>query len=147
MPVNARCDGINPISLVREDDLFWGHGRQVGNRRLNGVQLAAVRLTSDVLVFRLVASRIVAAIIGRGAWRMHRSYLFVPGNRPDRYAKACASRAHAVIIDLGDAVAARDKVGARQSLVGWLTPGRRAMVRVNAPGSEWFADDLRACTS
>ena len=78
---------------------------------------------------------------------MHRSYLFVPGNRPDRYAKACASRAHAVIIDLEDAVAARDKVGARQSLVGWLTPGRRAMVRVNAPGSEWFADDLRACAS
>jgi citrate lyase subunit beta/citryl-CoA lyase len=78
---------------------------------------------------------------------VHRSYLFVPGNRPDRYAKACATRAHAVIVDLEDAVAPADKHSARGALVDWLTGDRRVMVRVNAPASEWFDDDLRACAT
>ncbi|HEY7787180.1 MAG TPA: CoA ester lyase [Casimicrobiaceae bacterium] len=78
---------------------------------------------------------------------MRRSYLFVPGNRPDRFSKACATRARAVIIDLEDAVAPDAKAGARKSLVEWLAPERQVMVRVNAPGSEWFVDDLRACTN
>ena len=75
---------------------------------------------------------------------MHRSYLFVPANRPDRYAKACATRAHAVIVDLEDAVAPDAKAGARASLVEWL-PLRRGpvLVRINAVGTEWFDDDLR----
>ena len=34
--------------------------------------------------------------------------LFVPANRPDRFAKAAASGADAVILDLEDAVAAAD---------------------------------------
>ncbi|HLX29108.1 MAG TPA: CoA ester lyase [Casimicrobiaceae bacterium] len=76
---------------------------------------------------------------------MHRSLLFVPGNRPDRYAKACATRADAVIVDLEDAVAPVDKANARKSLVAALHGGMRVMVRVNATGSEWFRDDLRAC--
>lgn len=76
---------------------------------------------------------------------MNRSYLFVPGNRPDRYAKACASAAHAVIVDLEDAVAPGEKAHAREALAQWLAPQRRVLVRVNAPGSEWFADDLRLC--
>jgi citrate lyase subunit beta/citryl-CoA lyase len=29
-----------------------------------------------------------------------RSYLYVPGNRPDRFDKACAAGADAVIVDL-----------------------------------------------
>ena len=33
-----------------------------------------------------------------------RSYLFVPGQRPDRFAKAAASGADAIILDLEDAV-------------------------------------------
>jgi citrate lyase subunit beta/citryl-CoA lyase len=74
-----------------------------------------------------------------------RSYLFVPGNRPDRYAKACASGAGQVIVDLEDAVAPAEKASARASLVEWLGGGRAVAVRVNAPGSEWFVDDLRAC--
>lgn len=78
---------------------------------------------------------------------MNRSYLFVPGNRPDRYSRACATRSHAVIVDLEDAVAPADKVAARRSLVEWLAPERRVMVRVNAPGSEWLVDDLRACAN
>jgi citrate lyase subunit beta/citryl-CoA lyase len=74
-----------------------------------------------------------------------RSYLFVPGNRPDRYDKACATRADAVIVDLEDAVAPHDKPAARESLCAWLSPARNVIVRVNAPGSAWWDDDLVAC--
>jgi citrate lyase subunit beta/citryl-CoA lyase len=74
-----------------------------------------------------------------------RSYLFVPGNRPDRYDKACATRADAVIVDLEDAVAPDDKPAARESLRHWLSPTRNVIVRVNAPGSPWWDDDLGAC--
>jgi citrate lyase subunit beta/citryl-CoA lyase len=38
-----------------------------------------------------------------------RSYLFVPGNRPERFDKAYAAGAEAVILDLGYAVQ-RDEV-------------------------------------
>ena len=76
---------------------------------------------------------------------MRRSYLFVPGNRPDRYDKACATRAHAVIVDLEDAVPPDDKVRARTALGEWLTSERGVLVRVNAADSEWFDDDVRAC--
>ena len=37
-----------------------------------------------------------------------RSYLYVPGNRPDRFDKACAAGADAVIVDLVYAVPADD---------------------------------------
>ncbi len=71
-----------------------------------------------------------------------RSLLFVPADRPDRFEKACGSGADAVIIDLEDAVAPQDKGAARASLASWLTPARNVLVRVNAPGSQWFADDM-----
>ena len=70
---------------------------------------------------------------------MHRSYLFVPGNRPDRFDKACATRAHAVIVDLEDAVPAADKERARAALTQWLTPQRQVLVRVNAADTGLFA--------
>ena len=76
---------------------------------------------------------------------MHRSYLFVPGNRPDRFDKACATRAHAVIVDLEDAVPAADKERARAALAQWLTPQRQVLVRVNAADTPWFVEDLRVC--
>ncbi len=84
-------------------------------------------------------------LTGRRAVR--RSFLFVPGNRPDRYAKACATPAHAVIVDLEDAVAPAEKGGAREALAAWLSPERRVMVRINARGSEWFAGDLALCAN
>ena len=43
-----------------------------------------------------------------------RSYLFVPGNRPERFAKALASGADAVVLDLEDAVADDAKAAARE---------------------------------
>ena len=43
-----------------------------------------------------------------------RSYLFVPGDRPERFDKAVATGAHAVILDLEDAVTPERKVQARE---------------------------------
>lgn len=74
-----------------------------------------------------------------------RSYLFVPGNRPDRYAKALAAGADAVIIDLEDAVPARDKESARAALVAWLSPEHPVLIRVNGAQSQWFREDLPVC--
>ena len=78
-----------------------------------------------------------------------RTYLFVPGTRPERFAKALASGADAVILDLEDAVAANDKVAARETIADWFPgasiPDRsRIVVRINDAESAWFADDLLA---
>jgi citrate lyase subunit beta/citryl-CoA lyase len=78
-----------------------------------------------------------------------RSWLFVPATRPERFAKALASGADAVIIDLEDAVAPTDKVTARQALlpaVEALDPAQRCrlLVRINAAGTPWHAGDLAA---
>ena len=60
-----------------------------------------------------------------------RSFLFVPATRPERFAKALASGADAVIIDLEDAVAPGEKAQARQllaqawpGLAAWRSPNR-----------------------
>jgi citrate lyase subunit beta/citryl-CoA lyase len=73
-----------------------------------------------------------------------RSALFVPGDRPDRFAKASASGADLVIIDLEDAVAPERKHQARQHVMAWLSEGGKAMVRVNAIRTEYFAPDCDA---
>ena len=74
-----------------------------------------------------------------------RSYLYVPGSRPDRFDKACAAGADAVIVDLEDAVAPADKLSARQAVTAWLSPAKAVLVRVNGADTEWFANDLEAC--
>jgi citrate lyase subunit beta/citryl-CoA lyase len=72
-----------------------------------------------------------------------RSYLFVPADRPERYAKALASGADAVIVDLEDAVALAAKDGARAALAAWLDGGGHGVVvRVNDAASALFASDL-----
>jgi citrate lyase subunit beta / citryl-CoA lyase len=77
-----------------------------------------------------------------------RTYLFVPGNRPERFEKALAAGADAVIVDLEDAVAPGDKDAARAGIANWLA-GRGApaagqvLVRINDALTPWFADDLR----
>lgn len=71
-----------------------------------------------------------------------RSYLFVPANRPERFDKAAAAGADAVIIDLEDAVPPAEKTTARQSLAAWLSAAKPVLVRINGADSEWFADDL-----
>ena len=78
-----------------------------------------------------------------------RTYLFVPGTRPERFAKALASGADAVVLDLEDAVAIADKATARDAVAGWLSSAAaeqraRVVVRINDAASSWFADDLQA---
>ena len=74
-----------------------------------------------------------------------RSYLFVPGSRPERFERALGSGAHAVIVDLEDAVPPDQKVAARESLARWLAPSHPVMVRINPPGTEWHDGDLALC--
>lgn len=75
-----------------------------------------------------------------------RSLLFVPGDRPDRFEKAAASGADALILDLEDSVAPDAKAGARKAVTHWLksSPGVTSFVRVNPLDSEFVADDLAA---
>jgi len=74
-----------------------------------------------------------------------RSYLFVPGHRPERFDKACAAGAGAVIVDLEDAVAPQDKHAARNAVAEWLRPDRPVALRINATDTTWFDDDLALC--
>ena len=75
-----------------------------------------------------------------------RSYLFVPGNRPDRFAKAAASGVDVVVIDLEDAVPPDEKKVARAALSEWLCANDTPIaVRVNDVNSEWFRDDIALC--
>lgn len=71
-----------------------------------------------------------------------RTYLFVPGNRPERFDKALAAGADAVIVDLEDAVPMQDKAQARAAVAAWLKPAHAVVVRINAAETAWFADDL-----
>ncbi|MEY3991968.1 MAG: hypothetical protein RIS04_731 [Pseudomonadota bacterium] len=76
-----------------------------------------------------------------------RSFLFVPGQRPERFGKALASGADAVILDLEDAVPLTSKDDARTAIaMAWtnLTGPERArlLVRINPAGTPWHAQDL-----
>src|SRR5690242_10347205 len=74
------------------------------------------------------------------------TYLFVPGNRPDRFDKALAAGADAVILDLEDAVDAAGKEAARAAVGAWLGTGPReagrVLIRINDNGTPWFESDL-----
>ena len=71
-----------------------------------------------------------------------RSYLFVPGNRPDRFQAASNAGADVVLIDLEDAVAPADKSAARRAATAWLGASRPAYLRINGFDTEWFRDDV-----
>lgn len=71
-----------------------------------------------------------------------RSFLFVPGDRPDRFDKAVAAGSDCTILDLEDAVNPSDKHAARQAVKAWLDTGNRAALRINPPGTEFYQDDL-----
>ncbi|KRA66668.1 MULTISPECIES: CoA ester lyase [Rhizobium/Agrobacterium group] len=72
--------------------------------------------------------------------------LFVPGNRPERFMKAAASGADAVIVDLEDAVAPDAKETARAALDVSFTD-RPVFLRINGEGTPWHADDLKAAAT
>jgi citrate lyase subunit beta/citryl-CoA lyase len=71
-----------------------------------------------------------------------RSYLFVPGDRPERFDKAWRSPADAIILDLEDAVAPDRKPWARGAISAWLNAARPVWIRCNAIGTAWFDEDL-----
>ena len=76
-----------------------------------------------------------------------RSLLFVPGDRPERFEKALASGADAVILDLEDSVAPASKPKARDSVRTFVRrhAGETALlVRINPLASPEFEDDLAA---
>jgi citrate lyase subunit beta / citryl-CoA lyase len=74
-----------------------------------------------------------------------RSYLFVPGNRPERFAKACSAGADAVIVDLEDAVPPAGKAAARAAVAAWLSPAQPVLIRINGAETEWFHGDVELC--
>jgi len=76
-----------------------------------------------------------------------RSYLFVPGNRPERFDKALSSGADRVIVDLEDAVAPDAKDTARRAIAEWLqgldqSARAKVVVRINDPSSPFYDLDL-----
>lgn len=77
-----------------------------------------------------------------------RSYLFVPGDRPERFDKAVASGAHGVILDLEDAVQPERKPQAREAVRGWLAQAAAPVwVRVNPSDTTWYAEDCQLLDS
>ncbi|GII55958.1 citryl-CoA lyase [Planotetraspora thailandica] len=72
-----------------------------------------------------------------------RSWLFTPGDRQDRFAKAAASGADVGILDLEDAVAPEHKPAARAAVAEALIR-HRAYVRINGADTPWHDDDLAA---
>ncbi|MBZ6383181.1 HpcH/HpaI aldolase/citrate lyase family protein [Sphingomonas sanguinis] len=77
-----------------------------------------------------------------------RSLLFVPGDRPDRMAKALGLGADALILDLEDAVAPGAKPAARQAVAAFLAQPRdhgvQLFVRINPVDGPLAAEDLAA---
>lgn len=79
-----------------------------------------------------------------------RSLLFVPGDRPERFDKALASGADAVILDLEDSVSIPNKPKARDAVSDFVT--RRAsdlalVIRINPLASPAFEEDLAALSN
>lgn len=78
-----------------------------------------------------------------------RSKLFVPGSRPELFAKAMAGPADALSFDLEDAVDEARKAEARRELAKFLATlppnsGKTMIVRVNGPGTAHFEADIQA---
>lgn len=79
-----------------------------------------------------------------------RSKLFVPGSRPELFAKALAGDADALSFDLEDSVSPGRKAEAREALRTLLSgpaaqgSGKTLIARVNPRGSDHFQADVRA---
>jgi citrate lyase beta subunit len=63
--------------------------------------------------------------------RRCRTLLFVPGDKPQRFDKAAAAGADAIVIDLEDAVQPDSRAAARLNIVGWLESLDPAAVRTS----------------
>lgn len=91
------------------------------------------RATNTAVPVDTVANTVAPAIA--------RSWLLVSGSKPEGFADAAASGADAIVLDVEDAVAVGAKAAARDAVVGWLSGGGRAWVRINdATTTHWSAD-------
>src|SRR4051812_29593746 len=78
-----------------------------------------------------------------------RSKLFVPGSRPELFAKALAGPADAISIDLEDAVEESRKAHAREATARFLSArtaadGKVMIIRINGLETPHFGPDLEA---
>jgi citrate lyase subunit beta / citryl-CoA lyase len=76
--------------------------------------------------------------------KLARSFLFVPGDRPERFSKALGSGADAVILDLEDAVGPAAKPIARQAILEYIVaePSSALWIRINAIGTLAHSEDF-----
>ncbi|MFI0939972.1 HpcH/HpaI aldolase/citrate lyase family protein [Streptomyces sp. NPDC021020] len=90
----------------------------------------------------------MTAPVPAAAPRPRRSVLYMPGANERALDKARTLPADALILDLEDSVAPDAKPAARERVAAAVAAGgfghREVTVRVNAPGTPWHADDLRA---
>jgi len=70
--------------------------------------------------------------------------LFVPGNRPERFAKAATSDADAIIIDLEDSVDCDDKAAARRNVFSHGISNKPVFIRINSRSSGFWSADISA---
>jgi citrate lyase subunit beta/citryl-CoA lyase len=73
-----------------------------------------------------------------------RSWLLVPGDRPDQLSTSESDEADAMVLDLSDTVAPENKELARRSVTQHLCTGGSAWVQVNRPDSDLCRSDVRA---
>ena len=75
-----------------------------------------------------------------------RTFMFAPGNHPRKVEKVFGLGADAVILDLEDAVAVKEKIGARQAVIEAMKKPRqcKGYVRINATDTTFCYGDLRA---
>jgi citrate lyase subunit beta/citryl-CoA lyase len=80
--------------------------------------------------------------------RPRRSALYMPGANERALEKAKSIPADVLLLDLEDAVAPDAKPAARDRVCGLVADraygDREVVIRVNAPGTAWHEDDLRA---
>lgn len=76
--------------------------------------------------------------------RIATTFLFVPGDRPERFGRAASAGAEVVIIDLEDGVNPSARPAARDNVASWLRSGEAAVVRLNARGTRDHTLDLEA---
>jgi malyl-CoA/(S)-citramalyl-CoA lyase len=80
--------------------------------------------------------------------RLQRSELAVPSSRPELFAKALSSDADFVFLDLEDAVAPAEKVGARGQAISalsqydWRARGKTISLRINAIDTHYMYRDV-----
>ena len=86
-----------------------------------------------------------------GDLRPRRSVLYMPGANERALEKAKTLPTDALILDLEDSVAPDAKAGARERVAAAAASGeygyREVTIRVNAPGTPWHDDDLRAAAA